>query len=217
MLMNQAIPLNKKGSLANIIDWPTYKARLIEEFGSINIFGRDVTGVFKHLSCYESAQEVAEDLAQKIKTLQANLEVVKQFQNAEIIYVALTPNLNQYIMKSFPTKVRASFNEKYIEFWEIDPDNVMAPATFLFIAQFVSRVERQYRNNPSLFDVEFSPLNVGVNAVKCVPPTCHSCQPHQDSPKPNRPQDPLDPCPPCTITGFEDNHFPFNYRCGGPS
>ena len=37
--MNQAILLNKRGSLANIIDWPTYKARLIEEFGSIDIFG----------------------------------------------------------------------------------------------------------------------------------------------------------------------------------
>ena len=90
MLMNQAIPLSKKGSLANIIDWPTYKARLIEEFGSI--FGRDVTRVFKHLPRYESVQEVAEDLAPKIKTLQANLEVVKQFHDAEIIYnVALTP------------------------------------------------------------------------------------------------------------------------------
>ena len=49
MLMNQAIPLSKKGSLANIIDWPTYKARLIEEFGSIMIFGRDVIGIFKQL------------------------------------------------------------------------------------------------------------------------------------------------------------------------
>ena len=81
--MNQAIPLSKRGSLANIIDWPTYKARLIEEFGSIDIFGRDVAGVFKHLPCYESMQEVAEDLAPKIKTLQANLEVVKQFHDAD--------------------------------------------------------------------------------------------------------------------------------------
>ena len=79
--------------------------------------------------------------------------MVKQFHNTHVIYsVTLTPNLNQYIMKSFPTEVRASFNEKYMEFREIDPDNVMAPATFLFIAQFVSRVEHQYRNNPSLFD-----------------------------------------------------------------
>ena len=62
-------------------------------------------------------QEVAEDLAPKIKTLQANLEVVKQFHNADNLYnVALTPNLNQYIMKCFPTVVLTSFNKKYMEF-----------------------------------------------------------------------------------------------------
>ena len=42
--MNQVIPLSMRWSLANILDWPTYKARLIEEFGSINIFGCDVGG-----------------------------------------------------------------------------------------------------------------------------------------------------------------------------
>ena len=90
-------------SLANILDWPTCKARLIEEFGSINIFGLDVKRVFKHLSCYKSVQVVAEDLAPKIKTLQANLEVIKQFHNADNLYnVALTPNLNQYIIKVLP-------------------------------------------------------------------------------------------------------------------
>ena len=48
-------------------------------------------------------QEVAEDLAPKIKTLQANLEVVKQFHDADNLYnVPLTPNLNQFIMKCFP-------------------------------------------------------------------------------------------------------------------
>ena len=114
--MNQAIPLNKRGSLANIIDWPNYKAMLIE-FGSIDIFGREVKGVFKHLFSYKSVQEVPEDLAPKIKTLQANLEVVKQFHNADNLYnVALTPALNQYSMKCFPIEVRPSFDEKYMEF-----------------------------------------------------------------------------------------------------
>ena len=67
ILMNQAIMLSMRGSLANIIDWTTYKARLIKEFSSINIFGRDNMGVLKHLSHYESVQEVPEDLAPKIK------------------------------------------------------------------------------------------------------------------------------------------------------
>ena len=55
---------------------------MIEDFGSIGIFGLDVEWVFKQLSCYEFVPEVAEDLAPKIKTLQVNLEVVKQFHNA---------------------------------------------------------------------------------------------------------------------------------------
>ena len=123
------------------------------------------------------ATKVAEDLAPKIITLQANLEVVKQFQDAENIYnVSLSPNLNQYIRKSFPTEVRVSFNEKYIQ---------LAPATFQFIAQFMNRVERQYRNNPSLFDIDFSPLNVGVNAVRYEPPTNSSRLPRQNSPNPD--------------------------------
>ena len=83
--MNQAIFLSKRGSLANIIDWSAYKARLIEEFGSINIFGHDVERVFKLLPRYESVQKIAEDLALKIKTFQANLEVVKQFHDADIL------------------------------------------------------------------------------------------------------------------------------------
>ena len=157
MLMNQAIPLNKRRSLANIIDWPTYKIRLIEEFSSINIFGHDIEGVFKHLYCYKSLQEVAEDLVPKIKTLQANLEVVKQFHAADNLYnVALTPALNQYIMKCFPIKVRSSFNKKYMEFQDSDPDNIRVLASFQFIVQFVCKLERNYRANPSLFNLDFS-------------------------------------------------------------
>ena len=67
-------------------------------------------------------QEVSEDLAPKIKTLQANLEVVK------------------HIMKFFSIEVWAPFNEKYMEFRDIDPDNVRAPVTFQFITQFVSKL-----------------------------------------------------------------------------
>ena len=57
----QAIPLAKQGSLNNIIDWPTFKTKLIEEFGSIDIFGRDVNQVFNLLPRYMSVQEITED------------------------------------------------------------------------------------------------------------------------------------------------------------
>ena len=73
----QAIPLNKRGSFDNINDWPSFKTRLIEEFGNIDIFGCEVNQILDLLPCYESVQEVAEDLAPKIKTLQAKLEITK--------------------------------------------------------------------------------------------------------------------------------------------
>ena len=45
----QAIPLAKQGPFNNIIDWATFKTKLIEEFGSIDIFGRDINQVFNLL------------------------------------------------------------------------------------------------------------------------------------------------------------------------
>ena len=41
VLTLQAIQLNKRGSFNNINDWSSFKTRLIEEFGSIDAFGRD--------------------------------------------------------------------------------------------------------------------------------------------------------------------------------
>ena len=88
----QAIPPEKIGSLNSITDWTIFKARLIEEFGSIDIFGRDVNQIFDLNPCYESIQEVAEELAPKIKTLLANLEIIQQFHDVDDLYnVALTP------------------------------------------------------------------------------------------------------------------------------
>ena len=88
----QAMPPEKRSSLNSITDWNTFKARLIEEFGSINIFGHDVNQIFDLIPRYESVQEVAEELAPKIKTLLANLEIIQQFHDVDDLNnVALTP------------------------------------------------------------------------------------------------------------------------------
>ena len=97
----QEIRLNKRGSFNNINDWTNFKTRLIEEFSSIEIFGHVVNQIFDLLSCYELVQEIAEDLAPKIKTLQANLEIIQQFHNMEDLHsVSLTQRLIQTIMTS---------------------------------------------------------------------------------------------------------------------
>ena len=115
----QAIPLAKRGPFNIIIGWPTFKTKLIEEFGSIDIFGRDANQTFNLLPRYKLVQEVAEDLSPKIKTLQANLEIMQNFQDMEDLHsLALTQPLVQNIMKSLPLEVRPSFNHQFSKFRE---------------------------------------------------------------------------------------------------
>ena len=130
----QAIPLAKRGPFNNIIDWPTFKVKQIEEFRSIDIFGRDVNQTFNLLPGNESVQEIAEDLSSKIKTLQANLDIMENFHNKENLHsVALTQSLVQNNMNSLPMEVRPSFNDQFSKFRKQCPDNVRPPATFLFL------------------------------------------------------------------------------------
>ena len=94
-----------------------FKTKLIDEFGSIDIFGRDVNQIFDLLPRYKWVQEIAEDLAPKIKTLQGNLEIIQRFHNVEDLHsVSLTQHLIQNIMRSLSMEVRLSFNNQYIEF-----------------------------------------------------------------------------------------------------
>ena len=47
-----AILVDKKGPLNNITDWNNFKIKLIEEFRSIDIFGREVNQIFDLLPHY---------------------------------------------------------------------------------------------------------------------------------------------------------------------
>ena len=121
--------MNKRGPLNDITDWTSFKSKLIDEFGSIDIFGRDVNQIFDLLPKFESVQEVAEDLSPKIKTLQANLKIIQQFHKAENLYnVAITQTLVSNIIRSLPMEVRNSFNTQYMKFRDQNPDNVQSAA-----------------------------------------------------------------------------------------
>ncbi|MBZ5782094.1 hypothetical protein, partial [Klebsiella aerogenes] len=91
------------------------------------------------LQRYESVQEVAEDLAPKIKKLQSNLATMTQFHRLELLHgIAISQSLNENIIRSLPSEVRPEFNQKYTSFHKQDPNNVLAPNTFSFLAQFVN-------------------------------------------------------------------------------
>ena len=183
--------MNKKTSFININNWSSFKTRLIEEFGSIDIFGRDVNQIFDLLPHYKFVQEVAENLAPKIKTLQANLKIIKQFHDMEDLHtISLTQHLIQNIMRSLPLEVRLSFKDLFTEFQGNHPANVRPPTTFLFLAQYVNKLEKNYQANPSLFDLNFSPLNVGIKLVWYGSPGNHS-----KTPRPSHSTSPQAPCP----------------------
>ena len=76
------------------------------------------------------------------------------------------------------------------------------------------KLERNYRANPTLFILDFSPLNVGIKPVQYVT----SGGQHQTSHRPptkTNPQQPTQPCVLCTAKGFESNHFSLNFDCEG--
>ena len=92
---------------------------------------------------------------------------MQNFHDKEDLHsVALTQHLVQNIMKSLPPEVRPSFNDQFSKFRKQCPANVRPPATFRFLAQFVEDLEKNYRSTPYLYDLDFSPLNVGVNVVR---------------------------------------------------
>ena len=68
-------------------------------------------------------------------------------------------------MRSLPMEVRSSFNDQYMEFRIKDHANVRPPGTFLFLAQYVIKLEKNYQSNPSLFDLDLLPMNVGIKLV----------------------------------------------------
>ena len=119
--------------------------------------------MFNLLPRYESVQEVAEDLSHKNKTLQANLEIMQDFHDMEDLHsVALTQPLVQNIMKSLPLEVRPSFNDQFSKFRDQGPANAGPPATFFFLAKFVEKLEKNYRSTLYLYDLDLTPLNVGI-------------------------------------------------------
>ena len=66
-LTHHAIALDKRSPLNHMLNWDFFNVKLIDEFGSINIFGRDVDQLLDLLPYYESIQEVAEDHFPKIQ------------------------------------------------------------------------------------------------------------------------------------------------------
>ena len=210
----EAVPIDKQGLLNDVTEWDLFKERLIEEFGSIDVYGRDINQDFANIPRFESVQECVEILTPKIRKLQSNLKIMQQFFDVEDLHsVTLTQQLVLNIMRSLPPEVKSSFNEKYADFRDLSPANVRPPTTFTFLAQFVCKLEKNFRANPSLYDLDQTFSYVGVKPVKIGYPNTSTRPPNQPPRSPEAPI-PKRPCTLCTSKGFQDDHFPLNRYCG---
>ena len=207
-----AIPMDKRGVLNHITNWDEFKIALIKEFGSVRVFGREVDLIFSNLRRCESVQEATEELAPRIKKLQSSLATMTQFHRIELLHgVAITQSLNTNIIRSLPSEVRSEFNQKYTSFQKMNPDNILAPNTFCFLAQFVDELRENYQSDPSLYDLDLSPLSIGVKPVRYESPNTKP-KPPTSSGSPEF--TPRHPCSLCTVKGFQADHFALSYKCG---
>ena len=205
--------MDKQCLLNDVTEWDLFKVRLIEEFGSIDVYARDVNQDFGLLPKFESVQECAETLTPKIKKLQSNLKIMQQFFNLEDLHsVTITQQLVQNIMRSLPLEMKPSFNEKYADFRDLRPENVRPPITFDFLAQFIYKMERNYRANPSLYDLDFTPTSFGVKATRPEPHKFNSRPAHHSTNTTHT--TPRYPCSLCKIKGFQDEHYSLSRACG---
>ena len=130
---------------------------------------------------------------------------MENFHNKENLHsIALTQSLVQNIMKSLPMEVRPSFNDQFSRFRKQCPDNVQPSTTFLFLAQFVDELEKNYRSTPFLYDLDLTPSSVGINVVR---PAASKPKPQPQNPSDQPRNHPPKPCALCLAMGFEDNHF----------
>ena len=137
---------------------------------------------------------------------------MEQFHKLEHLHsVAITQSMIQSIMKSLPTEVRSSFNEQFNSFKRQNPDHVLAPNIFSFLAQFVIELKGNYQDNPHLYDLDLSPASIGVKATRPEPPKPNSKPQYSATTPKNRV---MRPCSLCTIKGFQDDHFALSRLCG---
>ena len=116
---------------------------------------------------------------QIIKTLQANSEISQQFHNAEDLHsISLIQSLIQNIMRSLPLEVRLIFTNQFMEFRRQYPANFRPSAgTFLFLSQFVNKLEKSYWLNPSLFNLNYTLAKIGIEPLRYGHPTAMKKKP----------------------------------------
>ena len=196
------MPLDKTPQFNNISDWAIFKKKLISEFGGIPIFTSKAHSIFNLIPVHESVQELAEDLAPKIKNLESIIECMEEYDSIETLYnTVLTPDLNINIYQESP------YQAPYLLQQQIHCDHqpgcrqqYLQPCGVQISQPVHGKSEHGYKVNPMLFYVGLSPMNVGMKPVRYEVPKKQERKSHmpvwKNQDRPRR------PCPLCSIKGL---------------
>ena len=171
--MLQNMPPDKKGSFFNINDWNKFMVKLINDFGNIAAFGREVQCQFNHPPRSDSMKELVEILAPKVQQLMTTLNCLSIFHPTNKLHnLTLTLAPNKAIISHLPSAICPQFHAKVNVFHAkvnlfhcSDPDNALSPAIFYFLAKFISKIEKVCKNFPMEYNDTFPPEKVGLKPV----------------------------------------------------
>ena len=130
--------------------WQEFKDKLINDFGSLHVFRREVLKQFSHLDQpLQGLQELIEQLVPAIKTLESHIKCVATFHDPDLLYNnTLTSSLNDTIISCIPIASRQFFFRRLQEFTKQNTQNSLASNIFNFISEDLSEEAKTFNNYP---------------------------------------------------------------------
>ena len=110
-LMFQGLPIDKRSSFLHVDNWNEFKGKLVDEFGSIEIFRHKALKLFTQLDQpLQNRNELTNVLAPRINGLKSTIKCVADFYDHTILYsITLSSALVDTIIQCIPVSVRPTF------------------------------------------------------------------------------------------------------------
>ena len=142
-------------------NWDKFKGKLVDEFGSIEVFRREALKLFTQLDQpLQNVKELTNMLAPRINGLKSSIKCVADFHD----HTVLRPGRHHHIY-CIPVWVCPTFLPVLEAFKATDISNQMPPAIFNFLSTFISSTAKTYLNYPLDFDDNISVTNIAIKQV----------------------------------------------------
>ena len=110
-LMFQGLLLDKRSSFVHVDNWDEFKGKLVDEFGSIEVFRCEALKLFTQLNQpLQNVKEFTNVLAPRINGLKSTIKCVADFLDHTVLYnITLFSALIDIIIQCIPVSVHPTF------------------------------------------------------------------------------------------------------------